>query len=99
MEHVGKFFVGILISLVSTLINVWIAGYVFSWILTPVYGILAPSFGQMFVFFMLWGAIKLRFGKEHDEMKWEDGVRYAIIANLSSLLFFGLAAIVAAVLL
>jgi hypothetical protein len=91
--------VGMIIYLGATFLNAWMAGYIFSWVLTPTYGIPAPSFWHLVVFFMVWVAIRMRYNKQTEDMEWEDAIKYSIISIISSLMFFGLAALMAATVL
>lgn len=99
MGSFAKFIIGITLGLINTAINVWIAGYIFLWILTPNYGVVAPTNSQLFVFFMLWSAMKTSYSKDHEDSSWNDVLRRSIITIVATLMAFGMAALVAAMLL
>jgi len=90
MEKFGLWVLLILLGFVGVAINVLCVNCIFSWVLTPTYGLAVPSFWQLFLFFYVWAAIKPNY-KEGDI---KVSVKNTFIVILAKLFILGIAVLI-----
>ena len=95
MKMFGTIIFSWLVGLVSSMLNAWITICIFSWILTPTYGILAPPFWNLTIFFYLLAALSAKYTKEMEDASWEDIVKRSIYSIIASLMLLGVAKLIA----